>query len=250
MSQPEVFLSDSGDRSGHFKTTHWSVVIAAVAGDPESEDALERLCGNYWYPVYAYLRRRGHSPPDAQDLTQGFFAGLLERNGLRTVDPGKGRFRTFLLVSLKNFLANEWDRSKAWKRGGRLRFVSLEAAEGEDRFQLESVQQLTPDRLFEQSWAITLLDTVMRRLKAEFESQGKGAQFQALQVHLSGDRDAPAYAASAAGLGLGSSAMKMAVLRMRRRFGELLREEIASTVASPRDIDEEIRSLFAAVAVG
>ena len=215
---------------------------------PESARALETLCETYWYPLYAWLRRQGNGTHDAQDLTQSFFAFLLERGALQTVHPDKGKFRSFLLASLKHFLANEWDKAQALKRGGQFRIISLDDEEGEARFQREPSRALTPDKAFEQSWAMTLFEAVLARLKAEYEAEGKGALHEALLVYLTDDKAKAPYAETARRLGMGEGAVRMAVLRMRRRFGELLRAEIAQTVSSPEEIDEEIRALLTAVA--
>lgn len=231
-----------------FNTTHWSVVLAAgQAATPQAGDALERLCGTYWFPLFAYLRRSGYEFPDAQDLTQAFFAHLLEKNRLRSVNPGKGKFRSFLIASLKNFLANEWHKRQTLKRGGHVAFLPLDAEVGEARYRREPAHDSTPDKAFEQSWALALLDKVLNQLRAEHGDEAKRRLFEALQVYLSGDKGGVSYAEMAARLNLTEGSVKMAVLRMRRRFGELLREEIAHTVAKPEEIDEEIRCLFAAV---
>jgi RNA polymerase sigma factor (sigma-70 family) len=233
---------------GAFHTTHWSVVLAAGrASVPEAALALETLCRTYWYPLYAHLRRAGRSHEDAQDLTQSFLASLLEHQRLRQVHPAKGKFRSFLLASLKHFLANEWDKQRALKRGGQFTFVPLDDEVASERFERELVTVDTPDRAFEQSWATALLDAVLVQLRDEFAREGKAALFEALQVYLSGDRSGPPYNEVGTRLGLGESGVKMAVLRLRRRFGELLRAEIAHTVSTPEEIDEEIRCLFAAV---
>ena len=232
-----------------FQTTHWSVVLAARQdGTAEASQALESLCTDYWYPIYAWLRRQNHPPHDAQDLTQSFLVHLLDGQRLQTVHPDKGRFRSFLLASLKNFLANERDRAQALKRGGQFQFVSVDETEGEARLAREPVAPgRTPDRAFEQSWATTLLETVLARLSQEYAAAGKTAVFETLRECLSGDREAVSYRDVAARFQLTESGIKMIVLRMRRRFGELLRVEIARTVGRPEEVDEEIRSLFAAV---
>jgi RNA polymerase sigma factor (sigma-70 family) len=233
---------------GAFHTTHWSVVLAAGdASVPEAALALETLCRTYWYPLYAHLRRTGRSHEDAQDLTQSFLASLLEHQRLGQVHPAKGKFRSFLLASLKHFLANEWDKQRALKRGGEFTFVPLDDEVVRERFGREAASADTPDRAFERSWATALLEAVLVQLTDEFAHEGKAAMFEALQVYLSGDRSGPPYSEVGRRLGLGESGVKMAVLRLRRRFGELLRAEIAHTVSTPEEIDEEIRCLFAAV---
>ena len=231
-----------------FVTTHWSVVLAASQETtPQAGDALEHLCATYWYPLFAYLRRQGHEAPDAQDLTQSFFVHLLEGNRLRAVTPAKGKFRSFLIASLKNFLANEWDKRRTLKRGGNLTFLPLDAEVGETRYRRELSHDSTPDKAFEQSWALALLEKVLTQLRAEHNDEAKRRLFDALQVYLSGDKSGLSYAEMAARLNLTEGSVKMAVLRMRRRFGELLHAEIAHTVTKPEEIDEEIRCLFAAV---
>jgi RNA polymerase sigma-70 factor (ECF subfamily) len=236
------------DGAHGFATTHWSVVLAAGQNTaPAAAAALETLCETYWYPLYAWLRRQGYGMHDAQDLTQSFLVHLLEKHRLPTVHPDKGKFRSFLLASLKHFLTNEWDKARALKRGGELKIVSIDDEEAEGRFQREPAHQQAPDKVFEQSWAATLLESVLKRLKAEYAADGRTALFDRLQPYLSGDRGGAPYAEVAARLGLGESGVKMAVLRLRRRFGELLRAEIANTVSKPEEIDEEIRCLFAAV---
>jgi RNA polymerase sigma-70 factor (ECF subfamily) len=236
------------DGAHRFASTHWSVVLTAAQSDsPEARRALETLCATYWYPLYAWLRWQRQSPPDAEDLVQAFFAFLLQRDGLRTVHPAKGRFRSFLLASLKHFVANEWDKGRALKRGGEFRMLSLDDEEGEARFQQEASRDLTPDRAFEQSWAMTLFSGVLARLRDEYAAEGKAALHDAVQPYLTEDGGKVPHAQTARLLGMGEGAVRMAVLRLRRRFGELLRAEIAQTVATPEEIDDEIRALLAAV---
>jgi DNA-directed RNA polymerase specialized sigma24 family protein len=230
----------------NFTTTHWSVVLASAQGDsPQAASALEQLCRTYWYPLYAFVRRRGYSPEDAQDLTQGFLASLLSTHALGTVHPAKGRFRSFLLAALNHFLANEWDKAQALKRGGGQAPISLDAAE--ERYRAEPSEGLSPDRIFERQWALTLLAQVASRLREDYETAGKGPLFEALQVYLSGEKGLPPYRETADQLGLGLDALKKAVERLRRRYGELLREEIAHTVSDPAEVDEEIRYLRSVV---
>jgi DNA-directed RNA polymerase specialized sigma24 family protein len=230
-----------------FATTHWSLVLAAGRrGSPQSEAALAALCQAYWFPLYAYVRRVGHSVNDAQDLTQEFFARLLEKQYLIMADPQRGKFRCFLLASLKHFLANAWDRAKARKRGGGVRRLSLNVECGESRVQLEPSHDLTPERLFERQWVLTLLDLVMGRLLAEYESSGKAAQFERLKGALTGGGERLPYAVLAAELGISEEAARQAASRLRKRYRELLREEVAQTLAETGDVDEEIQNLFAA----
>jgi len=225
-----------------FTTTHWSVVLAARdPRSPASAQALETLCRTYWFPLYAYVRRRGYSPEDGQDLTQEFFARLLSTLALGSVHPVKGRFRSFLLASLNHFLANEWDKARALKRGGGQPLISLDAAE--TRYRAEPGESMSADRIFERQWALALLAQVAARLREDYHTAGKGPLFDALQIYLSGDKGLPPYRETADKLSLSLEALKKAVERLRRRYGELLREEIAHTVSDPGEVDEEIRYL-------
>lgn len=219
------------------------MVAAAGAGTEVGREALETLCRTYWYPLYAYVRRRGYSCHDAQDLTQGFFEKLLEKNYLELADPDRGKFRAFLLTSLKNFLANEWRRSHRIKRGGRENIVSWDQSVAEDRYQHETSQNLTPDALYDRSWIYALLGKSMERLQRDYEKSGKGHLFAELKVYLTASQPHPPYAEVAERLNLGQSGIKMAVLRLRNRFGQHLRDEIAQTVAQPDEIDDELRYL-------
>jgi RNA polymerase sigma-70 factor (ECF subfamily) len=229
-----------------FATTHWSVVLAAAGEDSHlAGRALERLCRTYWPPLYAFLRRQGHNEADAQDLAQGFFASLLAHQSFAGLERDRGKFRSFLLGALKHFLANAHDRTHALKRGGALTFVPWEAAES--TFHSGRTDALSPDLAFEKSWALTLLNQVLTQLREEYSRAGKAVLFEALQVYLTGDKGDVPYVEMAARLDLGESALKMSIQRLRRRYGDLLRAEIAHTVSTPQEIDEEIRSLFAAV---
>lgn len=229
-------------------TTHWSVVQAATQPTtPQCRQALETLCQTYWFPVYAFLRRWGHPQDAAEDYTQGFFTHLLERDGLRLADPERGRFRSFLLSALKNFVANERDKQRALKRGGAHTHLSLDLAEAEGRYAIQSEQASSPDRMFERSWALTILDRAMTRLQSELESRGKGDLFNRLKGYMAVDRDTVPYQATAQALGMTENAVKVAVHRLRRRYRELLQDEIAQTVSDETQIDEEIGSLFAAL---
>jgi RNA polymerase sigma factor (sigma-70 family) len=244
--------SDARDFSsanrGRFETTHWSLVLAAAdAGDTRGRESLARLCRIYWYPLYAFVRRQGQSPHDAQDLTQEFFARLLEKNYLGDVDIAKGKFRSFLLAAMKHFLCNEWARARTLKRGGGCTLLPLDALAAETRYLREPQDQATAERLFEKRWALTLLDQVLKRLEEEYRSTGKQPLFEHLQGCLTGDREALPYAEIADRLDMTEGAIKVAVLRLRGRYRALLREEIAETVADPADIDDEIRQLFAAL---
>jgi RNA polymerase sigma-70 factor (ECF subfamily) len=223
-----------------FLTTHWSVIVSARAPDSKTaKAALESLCSTYWYPLYAFVRRLGYSPHDAEDLIQGFFAQCIEKDYLRAADQDKGRFRSFLLLALKRFLANEWDRARTRKRGGDRQIISLDA---EERYAAEPAESLTPDKLFERRWAMTLLENVLAKLKTEQAAAGRLAIFTELQPVLT-SRGTP-YAELAKRLGLTESAIKVAVHRLRQRYRELLEQEIANTVSSPAEIEEERRYLL------
>ena len=227
-----------------FATTRWTVVLSA--GDPSSPQAataLETLCRAYWCPLYAYVRRCGYSPPDAQDLTQEFFTRLLEHNWIACADRHKGRFRSFLLMAMKRFLAKEWDKVKTLKRGGQMRFVPLEVHRAETRYCREPADTRTPEQLFEKQWALILLESVLNRLREDYERDGKGALFHTLESSLIGSRDKQPYAALGAQLGMTEGAARVAVCRLRERYRERLNEEIGHTVASPGEVEEELRHL-------
>jgi RNA polymerase sigma-70 factor (ECF subfamily) len=227
-------------------TTHWSVVLSARdPASPRSAEALELLCQTYWFPLYAFVRRRGHDPHTAQDFTQEFFARLLHRDYLKSAAPEKGRFRTFLLVALKHFLANEWDRQRAHKRGGGATLVSIDQELAESRLAAEPAHHLQPDVLFDRHWAMTLLDRTLSRLQGEYLSTGRAKLFELLRGCLARGDSALPYAEIAARLDLTEAAVKMAVQRLRARYRDLLRAEIADTVAAPGQVEEEIRHLFA-----
>jgi len=227
-------------------TTHWSIVLRAGWIESQAaEEALEQLCRMYWYPLYAYVRRCGFSPADAEDLTQGFFVLLLDRNSLAGIKREGGRFRSFLLTALKRFLVNERERQQTAKRGGGRMHFSLDELAPEERYQFEPVDHVTPDVLFERRWASTLLELAMSRLRTEYVEAGKGQLFQRLQPCLSGADDRVAYAAIAEELGMTEGAVKMAAHRLRRRYGEVLRAEVAQTVFTTAEIDDELRYLIA-----
>jgi RNA polymerase sigma factor (sigma-70 family) len=232
-----------------FVTTHWSLVISAGGNDTtHARNALEKLCRSYWFPIYAFVRRQGHGPHDAQDLTQEFFARLLEKKQLAGVDPAKGRFRSFLLASLKHFLANEWDKTKAQKRGGGRVLIPIDVATAETSGGFEPADHLTAEIIFERRWALTLLEQVLRRLRAEYIRDGKENLFEQLKPTLTEVSRSVRYAEIATRLGTSEGAVKVAVHRLRQRYREVLRAEIADTVASPGEVEDEIRNLFAALA--
>jgi RNA polymerase sigma-70 factor (ECF subfamily) len=220
-------------------------VVLAAGGDssPLAREALERLCRAYWFPLYAHVRAKGFSPEDAEDLTQEFFARFLPSNALRTVSEGHGRFRAFLLASLNHFLANEWDRLRAQKRGGQ-KVVTFDSASGEERLKMEPVTKLTPERLYERRWAAALLETVLARLRSEMATAGKTSVFDALQGFIWDSARALSYAEAAARLGLTEPATRKTVQRLRQRYRELLREEVALTVAAPHEVGEELKHLL------
>jgi len=232
------------DPKSKFQTTSWSLVVAAAANPGESAKALGDLCSIYWRPVYTFVRRSGYDPDQAQDLTQGFFAVLLEKHYLRDADRSRGRFRSFLLTAVKHFLANEWDRANALKRGGGEHPISIDAVEAEAWCQHIAVKQSTPESLFERHWAESLLDQVMIKLGAEFASKGKAELFDRLKIFLTGDPADTRYEALAAELGSSAGALRIAVHRMRRSYRDLLRAEIAETVSAPEEIDGELQFLF------
>jgi RNA polymerase sigma-70 factor (ECF subfamily) len=232
----------AGGSAGAFRTTHWSVVLAAGQCAEAQAAALERLCRAYWYPLYAYVRRRGYSPEDAEDLTQGFFADLLERGDFATVGPERGRFRSFLLATMNHWLANARDRSRAQKRGGLLPVLSLDAEPPESLYRLEPSDPVTPETLFERRWAQTLVERVVERLRHEYAELEKGELFEELKGFLT-ERKAGVRAEIAARHGIGVNAVDVAIFRLRRRYAELFREEIAHTVSRPEDIEDELRHL-------
>jgi RNA polymerase sigma factor (sigma-70 family) len=251
MNLAKEFCSDATAKPeiGLFLTTHWSVVLQA--GQEHSHQtavALEGLCRAYWYPLYAYVRRQGHGVEDAQDLTQEFFARFLERKYLRLADRNRGRFRSFLLTSLKHFLINEWNKANREKRGGGRQIISLDAEETETRFGLEPADNRSPDKAFERRWAAVLLDRVLDQLQSEFVLAERAPAFEELKCCLTGEENDDSYVEIGQRLGMSAGNLKVKVHRLRRRYRELLRQEIARTVAKPQDVDGEIRELFEALA--
>ena len=245
-------MSDSetpglGSANAAFCTTHWSVVLAAQdSSSPGADEALAQLCRVYWFPLYAFIRRRGYSPEDAQDLTQEFFCRLLDKRYLSAVDHRKGRFRTFLLAALEHFLANDWRRTQAQRRGGGQQVVSIDNS-AEQRYANEPATDLSPERIYERRWALAFLEQVLGKLRAEFTEAGKPDTFEALKVFLTGDRPPVTYAELAPALATTEAALKMSVTRMRQRYAELLRQEIANTVSGPDEVEDELRGLIAAL---
>jgi len=242
MTNKETMHTLSGP--SQFPTTRWTLVVAA--GDPhrkEARAALVSLCENYWYPLYAWLRRRGYSADEAQDLTQDFFIRVLEGRYLDRADPEKGRFRSFILTSLKFFVADLEDRDRAQKRGGGT-VLSIEFSSGEDRYQREPAHDETPESIFERRWALALIDRVVERLRSEFVQHCRPEHFERLKVLLLGQSDAP-YSALAREINTSEGALKVAIHRLRKRYRELFRQEIAATVADPADVEAELRFLAA-----
>jgi DNA-directed RNA polymerase specialized sigma24 family protein len=239
-----------GVRASNFPTTSWSLVLAAGANPtPDSRLSLATLCKVYWTPIYAFIRRNGYDRDQAQDLTQAFFAAMLEKNYLGDADRERGRFRTFLLTAVKHFLANEWDKAHALKRGGGQVAVPIDPLEAEAWYAPEAVEPRTPESLFERRWALSVLGQVMGRLQLEFNAKGKAEYFDKLSTLLNGDPAADGYETMAAKLGTSPGALRVAVHRMRRRYRDLLRAEIAETVSTPAEIDDEIRFLLSALRV-
>jgi len=244
MNSPGDGVEPSAKVSGLFATTQWSVVLAAGHGtDTRATEALERLCGTYWRPLYLFVRSSGYDEETAKDLTQAFFERLLGKDYVKDADAARGRFRSFLLAALKHFLANEWAREKAVKRGGRCRFVPLETTVVEAELQRGTRRDLDPEQLFERRWAMALLDQAHQELEAEQGASGKVALFSVLQVYLTGDKERPPYSATASQLGMSVEAVRKAVERLRQRYGQLLRQAVAQTISAPDEINAELRRL-------
>ncbi len=248
MSAPDPRFPVDVAHSGRFATTRWSVIAAAQGpASPQSREALALLCSAYWYPLYAFIRRQGFSADQGQDLTQGFFADLLDRQTLAVADRAKGKFRSFLLTACKHYLSHERQRSRAQKRGGGRPLLSLDFARGEARYQAEPVHTMTAEKLFDRGWALTMLDQVLARLQEECKQKGKAVLFDRLRVCLLGERAGVPFSQVAQELGMTEGAIKVAAHRLRRRFRELVCAEIARTVEDAENIEEEIRDLFAAL---
>lgn len=234
-----------------FATTHWSLVLAA--GDPKNpgaSDALSRLCESYWYPLYVFVRRQVGDADEAQDFTQAFFARLLEQRTVEAADQNRGRFRAFLLTACKRFLINEWHKERAAKRGGGRRPLSIDFESGESKYSLVAVDPTTAEQLYERQWAITLLERVMERLRTEYAAKHRLPYFDTLKQFLAGASQAVSYAEAARTLGISETNAKVAAHRMRQRYREMLRAEIAQTVERPDEVEEEIRDLFAVLGRG
>jgi RNA polymerase sigma-70 factor (ECF subfamily) len=231
-----------------FETTEWSLVLAAGQGESTAaEQALARLCALYWYPVFAFVRRKGHAPEDAQDLTQGFFARLIEKGDLGDADRTRGRFRTFLLTACQHYLANEHDRARAAKRGGGLAPSPIDAAVAERRYERALSHDETPERAYDRQWCLTLLDGVFEALRDDYAASGKAELFDRLKDFVTADEDAGTHADAARALGTTAGAIKVAVHRLRRRFREELLRQVADTLGPDQDVEDEIRYLLATV---
>ncbi len=246
MAEADTRQVKSEEAGGWGVTTHWSVVLAAGKEAPESALALEKLCGAYWYPLYVYVRRKGHQPVEAQDLTQEFFARLLRNHFLAQADPRKGRFRCYLLAAMDHFLANEWHRAHAVKRGGARPLLSLdETAEG--RYSIEPATETTPEKLYERRWAISLFERALKRLAEEHVKAGRSRTYERLREFLSAEPEPGDYEQAGKDLGMSRGAVAAAVYRLRQRYRELVRDEVAQTVASASEIEAEMRALLASL---
>jgi RNA polymerase sigma-70 factor (ECF subfamily) len=248
MSKSQSDSESGSSAPREFTSTHWSVILLAGGGASEQADAaLEQLCRTYWYPLYAYVRREGRAAEEAQDLVQEFFSRLLEHNYLRLADRSRGRFRSFLLISLKHFLINEWARANREKRGGGQRVLSLDEEMAESRFSAEPAIAQPADTLYDRSWAATLLDRALAALGVEFEQAGKLAMFERFKVYVVGEKNAMTYAEMARELSMSEVAVRVAVHRLRQRYAELLRNEVAQTVSTLAEVNEELRYLVSVI---
>jgi len=248
MNDPDDTTSDDRRHAARFRTTRWSVIQAAAGDDSAAaRDALGTLCETYWYPVYAFVRRSGCDPDEARDVTQGFFTRLLEKRDIGSADPARGRFRGFLLGSVRHFLSNERDRARALKRGGGQSVLSIDQADAEGRYAIEPADPVTPETLFLRHWALTVVESSMRRLAEEYAAQGKQDVFERLQPALTGADTGMTRREMAAELGMSETALNVVLHRMRRRFRHKLKEEVAQTLADPDDTEDELGRLMAAL---
>ncbi len=240
--------SESTSTAGDiFATTHWTVVLAAGRRHtPQSDHALEELCRTYWFPLYAYVRRRGHNKQDAEDSVQAFFARFLAKNYLAGLSAERGRFRAFLLASLKHFLINEWKKSQRLKRGGGEKNLSLDWQTADTKFQVAATNEPSPDKAFDREWALALLAKVIERLQKECEADGKAKLFEQLKTFLMAGKGESAQSETAKTLGMEEGAVRVAIHRLRKRYRQLLRDEISQTLTDPAQVDEEMRALFGA----
>jgi RNA polymerase sigma-70 factor (ECF subfamily) len=244
MAAPNDRLEDPSRLAQAFATTHWSVVLAAGHDSTASaHDALEKLCRTYWYPLYGFVRRRGHSAEDAQDLTQDFFARFLSKKYFKLANPERGRFRAFLLTSLKHFLIYEWEKNRAARRGGGQAIISWDEQEAETLYEHEPASQSSPEKFFDRRWALSLFERALDQLKQEFVAAGRSGQFERLKEFLSNESTDGAYAVAGAELNMAAKTVAVAVHRLRSRYGELVRAEVAHTVSSPPEVEEELRYL-------
>jgi len=244
MAAEEPMDFEAGRHAAGFHTTHWSVVLEACGEtSPQAQMALEKLCHGYWYPLYAHVRRLGWGVEESKDLTQQFFARLLERKYLHLADRERGRFRSFLLTSLKHFLTDEWEKARTQKRGGGQKTISWDDFDPEERYRHEPAEQLSPERIYEKRWAGILLESVVSQLQMEYAKAERAAEFAELKAYIWGDENPGTYAEVAARLQMEEGALKVAVHRLRKRFREQLRKEVARTVSSPQEVDEELRYL-------
>lgn len=247
MAESQSSLHADVSRVPVFATTHWTVVLAAgKRSTPQADEAVEQLCKTYWFPLYAYVRRRGCTKEDAEDLTQAFFARFLAKNYLAGLSAEHGRFRAFLLASLKHFLINDWKKSRRLKRGGGETLLSLDWQTADTKFQVASTAEPSPDKAFDREWALALLARVIERLQKECEADGKGKLFEQLKIFLTAGKDESAQGKVAKSLGMEEVTVRVAVHRLRKRYRQLLREEISQTLSDAADVDEEMRALFAA----
>lgn len=231
-----------------FRTTHWSVVLAATnPAAPDRREAMAHLCETYWYPLYAYVRHRGNSADNAEELTQEFFTRLIEKEFIRNTAPENGRFRAFLLACLKHFLANEWDRVRAEKRGGTKQILSIDFSDADERYGREPAHELTAERIFERRWALLVLEQALAQLAEEMTASGKGHVFEEFKDYLMAEADTPTHDRTARAMGLSPGAVKVRVHRLRQRYRRILRERIAMTLSDPDEVDDEIRRLFSAL---
>jgi RNA polymerase sigma factor (sigma-70 family) len=249
MPSSATHSSESTSQKVYFATTHWTVVLMAGRGDtPCAHKALERLCRIYWFPLYAYVRRNGYSSEDAKDLTQGFFARLIERQTLAHAEPNRGRFRSFMLGAMNHFLADEQAKRQTLKRGGGHIIFSLDWAAAEERFDLEPMDAASPDKIFDKQWATALLTAALNQLAGEYRRDGKAELFETIKLTLNGTRESQPYSALASSLRIKEGAVKVAVHRLRQRFRALLQKQIENTVASQKEAEEEMRYLFEVLA--
>jgi RNA polymerase sigma factor (sigma-70 family) len=251
MAKSSTVISDAVSRGPLFLTTRWCTVLNAKHRDsPGSTEALESLCQTYWYPIYAFVRGSGRSVPDAEDLTQEFFVRLLTKDFLRVVTPEKGRFRTFLRMALKRFLAKEWDRTHAQKRGGGALHLDFNSAVAEERLSREQAASTAPDRSYDRRWALTLLDQAMIRLEADYRGAGKADLWRELKHYLTADRGSIPYAGIAVAVGIEEGAVRVAMHRFRKRFREIFRDTISDTVCTSEEVEDELRLVLEILSEG